>query len=120
MSCEATRSKSAVIPEHAVGSIASDAMGQSKLRIPRGELVVRAKEVQGLWKPALHVVGCSFDGVSDFLYVVDANIVKDSNCVVICLSRTIVAASHILEARSKQMPLQLQVRSENGDSEAKN
>ena len=34
MSCEATRSESAVIPEHDVGSIALDAMDQSKFRIP--------------------------------------------------------------------------------------
>ena len=35
MSFEATRSEPAVIPEHDVGSIALDAMDQSKFRIPR-------------------------------------------------------------------------------------
>ena len=35
MSCEATRSGSAGIPEHDVGSIALDAMDQRKFKIPR-------------------------------------------------------------------------------------
>ena len=120
LSVAATDEHSSVLATHDVGSMAIDAMDQSKFRVPRGGLATKAKEVQGLWKPALHVIGCIFDGVREDVYVADPNLVKDANCALTCLSATLHKASETLDARDKSVPLQLHIRSDNGNAEAKN
>ena len=73
-----------------------------------------------MWKPCLHLVGCVFDGVGDMYYLLDVDTVKDANCSVTCLSRTLEVGSQELARRGTAMPLQLHVRSDNGNAEAKN
>ena len=73
-----------------------------------------------MWKPCLHLVGCVFDGVRDMYYLLDADAAKDSNCSLTCLSRTLEVGSQELTRRGTAMPLQLHIRSDNGNAEAKN
>ena len=120
LSCLATAEFAEVLPEVSVASICLDAMDQSKFRVPRGGLATKAKEVAAMWKPCLHLVGCVFDGVRDMYYLLDADTAKDSNCSLTCLSRTLEVGSQELTRRGTAMPLQLHVRSDNGNAEAKN
>ena len=120
LSHDATRKGAVVQPEHNVISLCLDAMDQSKFRVPRGGLKLKAKEVKSWWKPHLHVVGCVLDGVVDMLFVLDATVCKDSNCAATCLSRALERGSRVMHERGLSMPLQLHIRSDNGNAEVKN
>ena len=81
---------------------------EAKFRIPRlkrGDV----KSQEKLWRPQLHVIGVHVAGVGEYVYLTDADVMKDSNLQITVLGRTIDLIKARLEGLQVSLPHHLVV-----------
>ena len=72
---------------HRVLYISMDSMDQAKFKCPRPCTTDDNKMWEGLWRPALHNTCLIFHGICEVYFVSNADLKKDSNFQLTCLSR---------------------------------
>ena len=72
---------------HRVLYISMDSMDQAKFKCPRPCATDDNKMWEGLWRPALHNTCLIFHGICEVYFVSNADLKKDSNFQLTCLSR---------------------------------
>ena len=82
--------------------ITIDGMDQAKFRCPRN--LDSSKEFDSCWRPQLHVVGAVMPGALEAFYVMNMDVVADSNLTMTVLSRTIEHAEKVITTSGRRWP----------------
>ncbi len=80
-----------------------DGMDQAKFRCPR-MVDLNCKELEGCWRPVLHMTGVLAEGWGEFFYIGEADAKKDSNTNLQCLSLTLDKIEAACEEKKQRMP----------------
>ena len=95
-----------------------DGFDQAKTKLPRN--VENTKQWSTLWRPALHVIGVTIEGLVSMFFIADPDLKKDSNteCTVVAMALEFMA--YELKARGTEMPEHLVLKYDNTGREGKN
>lgn len=99
-------------------NLSIDSMDCAKWRCPRN--LSASKDFQSLWRPECTFTVVLIEGISECFYVMDMDIVKDSNLMITLLSRAIHTAFVHYDAKGWQRPSALRIHSDNAAGETKN
>ncbi len=101
-----------------ISSIVSTCICQAKFRVPRN--CSAAKELEGCWRPQLHLVACLVPSLVECYFILNCDLMQDSNMEQTLLSHTLDIACGHLRARNKAMPCHLHIQADNTCREMRN
>ena len=99
-------------------NLSIDSMDVAKWKCPRN--LAAAKDFQSLWRPECTFTVVLIEGINECFYVMDMDIIKDSNLMITLLSRAIHTAFQHYDAKGWQRPSALRIHSDNAAGETKN
>ena len=70
-----------------------DGMDQAKFRVPRWKFAKISKDLEGLWRPTLHVHGTIVRGCCETFFMCEADLRKDANLQCTCMARALQLAA---------------------------
>ena len=95
-----------------------DGLDQAKGRCPRN--LENSKDWSQLWRPQLHIVGVTVEGLFEQHWVMDADVPKDSNMECTCLSLALDKAKDLLAQKGLRLPEFISIKYDNTGREGKN
>ena len=95
-----------------------DGLDQAKGRCPRN--LENSKEWSTLWRPQLHIVGVTVEGLFEQYWVMDSDVPKDSNMECTCLSLALDKAKNLLAQKGLRLPEFISIKYDNTRREGKN
>ena len=99
-------------------SVSIDSMDTAKWRCPRN--LSASKDFAGLWRPECTFTVILVAGISEDFYLMDQDIIKDSNLMITLLSRSIHKAFEHYDSKGWPRPACLRIHSDNAAGETKN
>jgi len=102
------------------GAMTIDGMDQAKFRVPRWKFAKVSKELEGLWRPQLHVHGALVHGCCEVYYLCEADLGKDANLQCTCMARSLHLAAVTSAAIGVPMPAKWRFDFDNTSAEGKN
>ena len=94
-----------------------DGMDQAKGRCPRN--LENSKQWSALWRPQLHIVGVTVEGLFEQYWVMDQDVPKDSNMECTCLSLALDKAKDLLAQKGLRLPEFISIKYDNAGREGK-
>ena len=91
-------------------------MDVAKYRLPRNVSAIRAKELEGSWRPELHATCTLVEGLEEVYWISDQDLRKDASSSITLVLAALQRACRKVTA----FPRRLRVHSDNAASEAKN
>ena len=85
-----------------VGGLTIDGMDQAKFKVPRWGAVGRSKDMEGLWRPQLHVHGVIIYGCRELFFLLDMTVPKDANMQVTVMARSLQLAYEMCNSRCRK------------------
>ena len=95
-----------------------DGLDQAKGRCPRN--LENSKQWSTLWRPQLHIVGVTVEGLFEQYWVMDQDVPKDSNMECTCLSLALDKAKDLLAQKNLRLPEFISIKYDNTGREGKN
>ena len=95
-----------------------DGLDQAKGRCPRN--LESSKQWSSLWRPQLHIVGVTVEGLFEQYWVMDQDVPKDSNMECTCLSLALDNAKNLLVQKGLRLPEFISIKYDNTGREGKN
>ena len=95
-----------------------DGLDQAKGRCPRN--LENSKQWSALWRPQLHIVGVTVEGLFEQYWVMDQDVPKDSNMECTCLSLALDKAKNLLAQKGLRLPEFISIKYDNTGREGKN
>ena len=96
-----------------------DGIEQAKTRLPRYP-ASRAKSAQGMWRPQLHVTGCTMTGLREIWYLTSALVPKNASTQITYLMDALGVACEDLASRGRRLPKIYRICADNATAETKN
>lgn len=75
------------------GAMTIDGMDQAKFKVPRWKFAKVSKDLEGLWRPALHVHGTIVHGSCETFFICEPDLPKDANLQCTCMARSLQLAA---------------------------
>ena len=94
-----------------------DGLDQAKGRCPRN--LENSKQWSALWRPQLHIVGVTVEGLFEQYWVMDQDVPKDSNMECTCLSLALDKAKDLLAEKGLRLPEFISIKYDNTGREGK-
>ena len=94
-----------------------DGLDQAKGRCPRN--LENSKQWSNLWRPQLHIVGVTVEGLFEQYWVMDQDVPKDSNMECTCLSLALDKAKDLLAQKGLRLPEFISIKYDNTGREGK-
>ena len=88
-----------------------DGLDQAKGRCPRN--LENSKQWSNLWRPQLHIVGVTVEGLFEQYWVMDQDVPKDSNMECTCLSLALDNAKNLLAQKGLRLPEFISIKYDN-------
>ena len=95
-----------------------DGLDQAKGRCPRN--LENSKQWSNLWRPQLHIVGVTVEGLFEQYWVMDQDVPKDSNMECTCLSLALDKAKNLLAQKGLRLPEFISIKYDNTGREGEN
>ena len=99
-------------------SLDIDSMDCAKWRVPRN--LASTKQFEALWRPECTFTCVLTQGFHENFFIMEQDLVKDSNLMMTLLSRSMQRALEELHAKGKPCPPIIHIHSDNAASETKN
>ena len=96
-----------------------DGIEQAKFKLPR-YAASRAKQAQGMWRPQLHVTGCTMTGLREIWYLTSALVPKNASTQITYLMDALGVACEDLASRGRRLPKIYRICADNATAETKN
>ena len=88
-----------------------DGIDQAKGRCPRN--LENSKQWSNLWRPQLHIVGVTVEGLFEQYWVMDEDVPKYSNMECACLSLALDKAKDLLAQKGLRLPEFISIKYDN-------
>ena len=75
------------------GAMTIDGMDQAKFKVPRWKFAKVSKDLEGLWRPTLHVHGTIVHGSCETFFLCEPDLPKDANLQITCMARALQLAA---------------------------
>ena len=109
-----------VDPNRSILDQCIDAMEQAKFKLPQTRGEDKSKDAVTKWRPQLHVTGSIQSGLQEMWYLSSATLPKNASTQCTMLADSLDHASEALFEKSKPMPCQWRIFSDNASGETKN